>query len=94
MNKSLTSSRATRWLLFLHEFDITIVDRPCKSNVVANCLSRLNNPGEAIPIDDDFPDEHLFAVSTKSPWFADIANYLVTGKLPPHLSARVKRNII
>ena len=33
-------------------------------------------------------------MSTKSPWFADIANYLVTEKLPPHLSAREKWNII
>ena len=33
-------------------------------------------------------------MSTKSPWFADIANYLVTGKLPPHLSARERQNII
>lgn len=27
------------------------------------------------PIEDYFSDEHLFLVSTKSPWFADIANY-------------------
>jgi len=94
MNKPLTSGRVTRWLLLLFEFNITIVDRPGKSNVVADYLSRLNNPGEAIPVDDEFPDEHLFAVSTKSPWFADITNYLVTGKLPPHLSAHEKRNII
>lgn len=33
-------------------------------------------------------------MSTKSPWFADIANYLVTRKLPSHLSAREKQNII
>jgi len=26
-------------------------------------------------MDDSFPDEYLFAISTKTPWFADIANY-------------------
>jgi len=64
MNKPLTSSRLTRSLLLLQEFNITIVDRIGKSNVLADCLSRLNNLGEAIPIDDDFLDEHLFVVST------------------------------
>jgi hypothetical protein len=38
------------------------------------------------PVDDSFPDEYLFAVSAHSPWYADIANYLVAGKLPSHLS--------
>eukprot|EP00253_Pinus_taeda_P022379 PITA_22379 len=33
-------------------------------------------------------------MSTDSTWFADIANYLVTGKTPPHLSTREKQNII
>ena len=33
-------------------------------------------------------------MSADSLWFSDIANYLVTGKTPPHLSAREKRNII
>ena len=71
MNKPLTSGRVTRWLLLLQEFNITIVDRPGKSNVVAHYISRLNNLGGVIPIDDDFPDEYLFSLSTKSPWFAD-----------------------
>lgn len=59
MNKPLTSGRVTRWLLLLQELNFTIIDRPGKSNVVANYISRLNNPGEAIPIDDDFLNEHL-----------------------------------
>ena len=33
-------------------------------------------------------------MSTDSPWFANIANYLVIGKTRPHLSARQKQNII
>jgi len=93
MNKSVTNTRVTRWLLLLQEFDITIVDRPGKENVVADFLSRLKT-NENIPVDDSFPDEYLFAVSAHSPWYADIANYLVVGKLPSHLSHREKRKII
>lgn len=86
MNKDLTSGKVTKWLLLMQEFSVTIINRPGKYNVVANYLSRLKNLGERIPVNDSFPDENLFAVSTNSPWFADIANYLVIGKKPPHLS--------
>jgi len=40
------------------------------------------------------PDEHLFAISVLSPWFADIENYLVSTKFPPHLSSKEKRHIV
>jgi hypothetical protein len=85
MNKSVTNARVTRWLLLLQEFDITIVDRPGKENVVVDFLYRLK-PDDNTPVDDSFHDEYLFAVSAHSPWYADIVNYLVAGKLPPHLS--------
>jgi hypothetical protein len=94
MNKPITNARVTRWLLLLQEFDITIVDRPGKENVVVDFLSRLHVNDDNLPVDDSFPDEHLFAVSAHSPWYADIANYLVAGKVPPHLSPRERRKII
>jgi hypothetical protein len=94
MNKPITNGRVTRWLLLLQEFNITILDRPGKENVVADFLSRIHNEGELILVNDNFPDEHIFAISTKSPWFADIANYLATGKLPQHLSTKEKQKII
>ena len=81
-------------VLLLQEFNLTIVDRPGKSNVVADFLSRLDNPGEVTHVNDDFLDEHIFSMSTDSLLFADIANYLVTGKTPPHLSVRANWNII
>jgi hypothetical protein len=93
MNKPITNARVTRWLLLLQEFDITIVDRPGKENVVADFLSRLT-VNDDNPVDDSFPDEYLFAVSAHSPWYADIANYLVAGKLPSHLSYREKKSIV
>jgi hypothetical protein len=42
MNKPITNARVTRWLLLLQEFDITIVDRQRKENVVADFLSLLD----------------------------------------------------
>jgi len=44
-----------------------------------------------IPIQDDFPDEVLLALTAMKgmfpePWFADIVNYLVVSAIPPSLS--------
>ena len=94
MNKPITNARVTRWLLLIQEFDITIVDKPRKEIVVADFLSRLVNNSDNSPIEDSFPNEHLFVVSTYSPWYADIANYLAASKLPHHLSSREKGKII
>eukprot|EP00253_Pinus_taeda_P012729 PITA_12729 len=67
MNKHVTPGRITRWLLLLQEFDITIVDKLGKDNVVADFLSRIECDGKETPIEDDFPDEYLFAVSANTP---------------------------
>lgn len=94
MNKSITNGRVTRWLLLLQEFNIIVLDRPGKQNTVVDFLSRIQNIKDKIPVEDKFPDEYLFAITTQTPWFGDIANYLVTGKLPSHLHSREKRRII
>eukprot|EP00253_Pinus_taeda_P036107 PITA_36107 len=56
-----------------------MLDRPKKQNTVADFLSRIQNIKDDTPVEDMFPDEYLFAVTTQTPSFVDIANYLVTG---------------
>jgi hypothetical protein len=63
-------------------------------NVVADFLSRLTIPTKGGMIDDHFPDEHLFAISTQTPWFVDIANYLTTGRFPQHFSYQERCKIV
>eukprot|EP00253_Pinus_taeda_P034000 PITA_34000 len=76
------------------QFDLTIVDKPGKENVVVDFLSRLDLPaGEEGMVDDQMPDEHLFAILVLSPWFADIENYLVSTQFPPHLPSKEKSKI-
>jgi len=71
-----------------------VLDRPGKQNTVADFLSKIQNTKEDSPVEDKFPDQYLFAVTTKTIWYADIANYLVTRKLPPHLFPSERRKII
>jgi len=74
-----------RWILLLQEFCLEIKDKKGVENVVADHLSRLvlSESMDVLPIKDNFPDEQLFAISL-APWYADIANYLVTGNLPTY----------
>lgn len=63
MNKVVVGGRIIRWLLLLQEFDITIVDKPSKDNLIADFLSRMVLQGDNQPMDNTFPYEHLFVIS-------------------------------
>ncbi|XP_073033797.1 uncharacterized protein [Primulina eburnea] len=74
--------RLLRWILLLQEFDLEIKDKKGVENVVADHLSRLEcicNDSVDHAIDDWFPDEQLFEVRNCS-WYANFANFLVTGE--------------
>ncbi|KAJ9551053.1 hypothetical protein OSB04_015098 [Centaurea solstitialis] len=93
MTKKDAKPRLIRWILLLQEFDLEIRDKSGAQNLVADHLSRIVSNEESLPLDDKFPDEHLFEVKTTVPWYADIVNYLVTGTTPKELP-RSKRDKI
>ena len=54
-------------------------------------LSRLIQEEELLPLKDNFPDEQLWAITQLgTPWFANIANYLVSRQVPSYLSKAQK----
>ena len=64
MLKKDAKARLIRWILLLHEFDLEIRDKRGVENVVADHLSRVPNaPSDELPINDNFPDEQLLAIS-------------------------------
>ncbi|CAM8959440.1 unnamed protein product [Rhodiola kirilowii] len=86
MTKKEAKPRLIRWILLLQEFDVEIKDKKGIENTVADHLSRLVRDEEPGAITETFPDEHLFALSAKLPWYAPIVNYLVGGTFPPSYS--------
>ena len=58
-----------------------IEDKKGTENVDANLLSRVttDSTSNITPINDYFPDESLFSISTM-PWYANIVNFLVSGQ--------------
>lgn len=97
LSKKESKPRLLIWILLLQEFDLSIHDKKGVKNV-ADHLSRLNGQvyeDASLPINEYFPDEQLYAISTKSlPWFVDLANYLVSRAIPPHWSAMIERNFL
>ncbi|XP_073061662.1 uncharacterized protein [Primulina eburnea] len=71
-------------------------DRKGCENQVADHLSRLEREEkeEEGAIQETFPDDQLFEVNSVLPWFADIANYLSCGTLPPDMSYHQKKKFV
>jgi len=66
----------------LQEFDYEIMDTKGFENLVADHLSRILYDREIkSDVFECFPDEQLYAIHPDL-WYADIMNYLVTGRLP------------
>ena len=93
MTKKDTKPRLIRWVLLLQEFDLEIKDKKGIENLVVDHLSPLEGPSKVIHINDDFPDEQLWAIEDKKPvpWFADLVNYLVAKVLPPEFSYHLNK---
>nr|GEX27434.1 retrovirus-related Pol polyprotein from transposon 17.6 [Tanacetum cinerariifolium] len=81
--KKVAKARLLRWVLLLQEFDFKGLDTKGAENLVADHLSRLENPYENVldpkEINETFPLETLSMVNfrddSSAPWFADFANY-------------------
>ena len=67
----------------LQEFNFEIKHKKGSENSVADHLSRLHvlRGGD---IGDKFPDEHLLAISSHTPWYVHIMNFIVTQSILEH----------
>ncbi|XP_057418149.1 uncharacterized protein LOC130712328 [Lotus japonicus] len=95
--KQDSKPRLIRWVLLLQEFDLEIIDRRGKDNGVADHLSRLEGGAcSPIPIQEEFPDEKLLAVSTEEPlpWYVHFANFRVAGLIPHDLTWQQKKKFL
>nr|GEV88537.1 DNA-directed DNA polymerase [Tanacetum cinerariifolium] len=88
--------RLLRWVLLLQEFDITIRNKKGLENLVADHLSRLDNPHEDVfenkNINENFPLETLGSIpSGSTPWFVDIVNFHAGNFIKKGLSSQQKK---
>lgn len=81
MNKAIINGRITRWLLLMHEYDITIQDRLGKDNQVVDFLSRLHTPSDPNLVLDNFPNEHVFAITVKNTMVCRYSKLFIVWKI-------------
>ncbi|XP_070035237.1 uncharacterized protein [Nicotiana tomentosiformis] len=97
MTKKDSKARLMRWVLMLQEFELEIIDRKGSDNQVADHLSRLEEEGrphDDLVINDSFPYEQLLSMSLNGmSWFADVANFLVTGIVLSELSSNQRKKL-
>nr|GEZ26959.1 reverse transcriptase domain-containing protein [Tanacetum cinerariifolium] len=96
LSKQDGKTRLLRWVLLPQEFDITIRDKKGYENLVADHLSRLENPHKDVlenkNINENFPLETLGSLSSGStPWFSDIANFHAGNFIKKGLTSQQKK---
>ncbi|CAN6677875.1 unnamed protein product [Malus baccata var. baccata] len=73
LTKKDAKPRLIRWILLLQEFNLEIQDKKESENAVADHLSCLidenHGDGQILPLNESFPDEQLFVIQEKEPWF-------------------------
>ncbi|RDY02121.1 Retrovirus-related Pol polyprotein, partial [Mucuna pruriens] len=93
LKKPDAKSRLIQWMLLLQEFDIEIGDKKGAENSVADHLSRIGRESEPMLIRDEFPDEQLLHITTPTPWFANICNFLAAFQFPLEASRLYKEKL-
>jgi hypothetical protein len=62
---------------------LEIKEKKGADNCVADHLSRMQVKGSNLPINNYLRDDTLLKVTTSSPRFANLVDFVVTGNIPP-----------
>nr|GEV00732.1 reverse transcriptase domain-containing protein [Tanacetum cinerariifolium] len=96
LSKQDSKPRLIRWVLLLQEIDIIIRDKKRTENLVADHLSRLENPHKDVfenkDINENFPLEILGKIySGSTPWFANFTNFYARSFIVKGMSSQKKK---
>lgn len=86
LSRRVIGGKYNRWIVILQEFDLEFLSAKSKNSLVFEKLILELPCEEAIIYQENFPDEHLFLISSQDPWYEDIIIYLQTFKFPPAFS--------
>ncbi|RDX95405.1 Tf2-9, partial [Mucuna pruriens] len=93
LKKPNAKPRLIRWMFLLQEFNIEIRDKKGVENSVADHLSRIERENDLMPIKNEFPDEQLLHITTPTPWFENICNFVAAFQFPPKASWLYKERL-
>jgi hypothetical protein len=87
LSRRQVNGKFARWIVILQEYDLKFsTPKSKKALVLAELVTALPSDTTSAPVNTDFPDEHLFYITSDDPWYGDLLVYLRTQKFGNHLS--------
>jgi hypothetical protein len=81
------NGKFAQWIIILQEYNLEFSTPKSKKNLVlAKLVTTLPSDTTSTPVNTDFPDEHIFYITSDDPWYGDLLVYLRTQKFVNHLS--------
>ncbi len=90
LNKPQVSRMITKWMLLFLEYEFTIVNKPSRTHVVVDVLSRLLNSSEPLGVLNQIVYTSLFSIEPI--WMQEVKSYLKIG-LPETLNLAQKQKL-
>lgn len=79
LSRQLLGGKYSKWIVILQEFDLEFTTaKSTKSLVFADLICSLPTNSAPSHSEDHIPDETLFLISTRDPWYGEIIVYLQT----------------
>jgi hypothetical protein len=71
------NSKFARWIVILQEYDLEFsTPKSKKALVLAELVMSFHSDTTSAPVNTDFPDEHLFYITSNDPWYDELLIYL------------------
>jgi hypothetical protein len=73
LNRRQINEKFSRWIVILQEYDLEFsTPKSRKALVLAEPVTTLPSDTTSTPINTDFPNEHLFYITSDDPWYSDL----------------------
>jgi hypothetical protein len=71
------NDKFSRWIIILQEYDLEFSKpKSKKALILTELVTALPSDTTNAPVNTNFPDEHLFYITSDDPWYGDLLIYL------------------
>jgi hypothetical protein len=88
------NGKFSRWIIILQEYDLEfLTPKRKKALILTELVTSFPSDTTSAFVDTEFPDEHLFYITSNDPWYGDLLVYIQTQNFGNHLSRDDLRRI-
>ena len=92
LSRQLLGGKYSKWIVILQEFNLEFTTaKSTKSLVFADLICSLPTDSTPSHSEEHIPDETLFLISTRNPWYGNIILYLQTSMFRSELTKDAQR---